>query len=244
MNPLTLVTDYQSMLNRIFWFSFAAALVSVCILRTNVDAIETLLAEIDLLLETDAGFTLPLPGGYLLPALLVGLAARIFRVHSHVAHWLGIRERFDLDVIIAELARRSGIQTDADREDTWQTNRHEIMRTCFYRHVSGPSPSIDEHLVHQALDLWSWFWIGLETSLLFFLTGLLLLAGSSYTAGALVLSGAIGFALVGLPLIRHQCKQYALAQVKVIMSDPTRAAAIRQTLGGVTSPDQPLKRAA
>ena len=43
LSPLTPVTDYQSMLNRIFWFTTASALVGVWMLRLDIPRLDALL---------------------------------------------------------------------------------------------------------------------------------------------------------------------------------------------------------
>ena len=244
LNPLAPVTDYQSMLNRIFWFTSAAALGAVCLLRTYSPAWEAVLQSIDMELETVSGNILPVPGGYLLPALAVGLVARVFRIHGHIAHLLGIRERFDVDVIITEFARESGVDVELVPDHEWIEHRHDIMRQAFYRFTSSSSPQIDAHLIHQALDLWSWFWIGLEATLVFVLTGMALIATNAYGAGMLTIAGSLLLASVGLPTIRRQCKRHALAQVKAILLDPSREALVCLAFDWLVPSASRLKRSA
>jgi hypothetical protein len=243
LNPLSPVVDYQSMLNRIFWFTSAAALGAVSLLRSHVPAIDAALEQIDLQVATAAGNTMQIPGGYLLPALLVGLFARVFRMHGHIADWLEIRERFDIDVIIKALAREAGVDVERVPDELWIHHRHDIMRQAFYRFAGTKSPQIDEHLVHQALDSWSWFWIGVEATLIFLLTGMALVA-LGINVGLLTVAAALTIASIGLPAIRQQCKRYALAEVKAIVSDSARAALIRQAFECVGTTDQNGRRAA
>src|SRR5262245_37145977 len=108
-SPLTPVTDYQSMLNRIFWFATGAALVAVWMLRLYVPSLDGILNRIDFTVDLGGNKILPMPGGYLIPALAVGVLARIYHLHTRISDWLGIRECFDVDVIIHELAKRSRI---------------------------------------------------------------------------------------------------------------------------------------
>jgi hypothetical protein len=244
LNPLSPVTDYQSMLNRIFWFTSAAALGATWLLRAHVPALDAALGQVDLDVQTGAGKLLPVPGGFLLPALAVGLAARVFRIHSHFGHWLGIRERFDVDVLLTELARRVGVDVDDVSDDQWHAHRHDLMRQAFYRFASSSAPQIDAHLVHQALDLWSWFWIGLEAALVFVVTGLALVALNVRDVGLMTLGGTLVLAAVGLPAIRQQCRRYAVAQVKAILADPLRAAQVRQAFDVLGSPPGMLRRSA
>jgi hypothetical protein len=228
INPLAPVTDYQSSLNRIFWFTSAAALGAVWLLRSHLPAVEAALSRVDFELQTGAGKLLPIAGGYLIPALGVGLISRIFRIHSHLGHLLGIRERFEIDVILAELARSVDVDVAAVSEQQWLAHRHDLMRKAFYQFASSTSPQIDEHLVHQALDLWSWFWIVLEATLVFVATGLILVAANVYEAGLITFGGSLVVAALALPSIRHECRRYAIAQVRAILADPAREVIVRR----------------
>jgi hypothetical protein len=235
LNPLTPVTDYQSMLNRIFWFTTAAALGAVWMLRLCIPPLDEPLREIDFTVEFSGDKIVPIPGGYLLPALAVGILTRIYRLHARISDWLGIRECFDVDVIICEQAAQLGIDlTFVSREQLVQ-HRHGIMRKAFYPFVSGPQPSIDPQLIQQALDAWSWFWIGVEASFICMQTGLGLIAGGAYEAGFLTICGTLFFAVTGLPAMRGQCQRYAVAQVRSILADPARAETVRMVFAELTN---------
>ena len=227
LNPLAPVTDYQSMLNRIFWFTSASALVAIWMLRLYIPGLDGLLNEIDFTVEFGGNKVLPVPGGYLLPALAVGILTRIYHVHARISDWLGIRECFDIKVIIAELAAQLAMDLTAVAEEQLVKYRHSIMRKAFYPFVSSPQPQIDPQLIQQALDAWSWFWIGVEATLVFVLTGLGLIASGVYEVGFQTIGGALVLAAVGLPAIRGQCRRYAIAQVRAIVVDPARATAVR-----------------
>lgn len=244
LNPLSPVTDYQSMLNRIFWFTTASALVGTWMLRIYIPALERSLNQIDFTVAFGGDKILPMPGGYLLPALAVGMLTRIFHLHARISDWLGIRECFDVEVIIAELAAQSGINLSLVREDEWMRSRHSIMRRAFYPFVSGAQPEIDTHLIQQALDAWSWFWIGVEASLVFTVAGLGLIAGAAYEPGFLTIGGTLLAAAIALPAMRGQCRRYAIAQVRAILADPTRAAIVRVTFHEITGDLYPKRRAA
>jgi hypothetical protein len=170
----------------------------------------------------------PVAGGTLLPALVVGIATRVFRLHARVSDWLGIRECFDREVILGEFAEALAIDLEPIGEETLRRERPRLMRTAFYPYVSSSQPAIDRVLVEQALDAWSWFWIGLEACVLFSLTSFGLIAGGAHRVGFQVLAAALAFAAVGLPAMRGQCRRYAAAQVRAIVADPARGASIRR----------------
>lgn len=247
LNPLAPITDYQSMLNRIFWFTTACALAGVWMLRLYVPAIDASLGKIDLAIASRVDKLLPIAGGYLLPALLVGILARVFRLHARISDWLGIRESFETEVILAEFGRRLGVDLEAGSDEPLRRARHHIMRQAFYPYVGGAHAQIDQQLVYQALDAWSWFWVGVEATFVITLTSFTLIAFDAYRIGFQTLAVAIALAMFGLPTIRSQCKRYAIAQVREILADSQRAAVARAAfnqLTGVASEQAVGRRAA
>lgn len=233
-NPLAAVTDYPSMLNRIFWFTTASAVGAVWLLRSHVPSVDAALAQIDFAVAVEGGKALPTSAGYLLPALGVAILAHVFRLHARVSDWLRIRERFDLEVIIAELGRQLSINLEEVGDDRLRRARAGLMRKAFYPYVSGTPSAVDQQLVQQALDAWSWFWIGLVATLLFTLTGIGLIACGATEVGIQTLGGTIIFAVLGLAAMYGQCRRYAVAQVRAILADATRAAAVRGAFAEMT----------
>jgi hypothetical protein len=244
LNPLAPVTDYQSMLNRIFWFTTASALAAVWLLRAYVPSLDAQLNRLDFALQFGGDKMLPIPAGYLFPALAVGLLTRIYRVHARISDWLEIRERFDIDVIISELADQLSIDLTLISEERLVEQRSHFMRTAFYAFVGGHQPQIDPQLIHQALDAWSWFWIGVEGTLMFVVTGLGLVALNEYQIGLQTILFTLAFAAIGLPLMRAQCERYAVAQVRAILSDPSRENSIRSAFQEFAGVRTRSKRAA
>jgi hypothetical protein len=244
LNPLAPVTNYQSMLNRIFWFTSAAALIAIWMLRLYIPRLDVLLRQIDFTVGFGSDKILPMPGGYLLPALAVGIMTRVFRMHARLSDWLGIRERFDVEVIIGALAAQLSIDLTLIDEERLTINRHRIMRRAFYAFVSGPEPQIDPLLIQQALDAWSWLWIGVEAAIVFVLCGLGLIAGNVYWVGLQTIGGSLCLAAIGLPVMREQCKRYAIAQVRAIVLDSARAAVARATFAELTGHQPTARRAA
>ncbi len=244
LNPLAPVTDYQSMLNRISWFTTASTLIAIWILRLHNPALNRLLNQIDFSVEFGGDKTLPVPGGFLFPALAVGMLTRVFRLHAHISDWLGIRESFDIEVIMQEFAAILDIDASSLSYELLAENRHGIMRTTFYAYVSGSRPSVDEKLIQQALDAWSWFWVGVEATLVFVVVGFGLVASGAIETGLETIGGAIIFAAFGLPAMRGQCRRYAIAQVRAIVDDPARATAVSDAFAGLTPERYAVRRAA
>jgi hypothetical protein len=244
LNPLAPVTDYQSMLNRIFWFTSASALVAIWMLRLHNSGLNELLSQIDFQVEFGGDKILPIPGGYLFPAVAVGILTRIYRLHARISDALGIRRCFDIDVIIAKFATLVNVDLSPVAYERLVEYRPSIMRTAFYPFVSSSHPSIDQQLVQQALDAWSWLWIGVEATFVFILAGFGLIAGGTYQVGLEMIGGAITFAAIGLPAMRGQCSRYAIAQVRAIAADPARMIAIRAAFAELAQDRYASRRAA
>lgn len=244
LNPLAPVTDYQSMLNRIFWFTSASGLIVIWMLRMHNPALNSLLNQIDLQVEFSSDKTLPIPGGFLFPALAVGMLTRVFRLHARISDWLGIRETFDIEVIMREFAAELDLDVSSLTYEQLAENRHSIMRSTFYAFVSGSHPAVDEQLIHQALDAWSWFWVGVEATLVFTLAGLGLIACGAIVPGIETVGVATGLAAFGLPAMRRQCARYAIAQVRAIVDEPARAATVHGVFAGLSPTRYAVRRAA
>lgn len=244
LNPLAPVTDYQSMLNRIFWFTTAAALGAVWLMRLYVPGLEAQLSKLDFALQFGGDKVLPVPAGYLFPALGVGLFTRVYRLHARISDWLGIRERFDIEVIMGEMAEQLEVDLTLVPEQRLVERRSAFMRTSFYAFVSGQQPQIDAQLIHQALDAWSWLWIGVEAAMVLVLAGLGLIAANEYRVGLQTVVGTLAFAAVGLPVMRAQCQRYAIAQVRAILADAKREAVVRIAFDELTGRHARFRRAA
>lgn len=243
-NPLSPVTDYQTMLNRIFWFVAGAGFVAATLLRSQVPAIDQALEAIDLSVAIGGQQTLPVPAGSLLPALALGLVCRMYRPHARLADWLGIRERFDIDVVVHELATRLGLDLSLAPDGELERRRHQLMRQTFYRYVSGDAPAVDPQLIHHALDAWSWFWIALEATVLFVVTSLTLVAFGAQAIGIRLLLATLVAAGLGLPTLRGQCRRLAIAQVRAILADERRKEEVRMALQSLLPAEAPSRRAA
>lgn len=244
LNPLSTITDYQSLQNRVFWFTTVATLGAVWLIRASVPAADAALGHIDRAMGFGLGSALPTPGGYLVPALAVGIASRVFRLHALISDALGIRECFDLEAIIGKMSEQVRVDLSGISYDELRAARPRLMRQTFYAYVSGERPAIDQHLVQQALDAWSWLWAGVEATFVFTLAAFALIGCGAYQPGFETLGCAIAVAVFGLPMLRRQCARYATAQVRAILSDPARATAVRAELAELAGRDATRRAAA
>ena len=201
LNPLAPVVDYQSMLNRIFWFTTASALAAVALLRFNVPDVEAWLSRVDFAVALGGGKPLPAPAGTLLPALAIGVAARIFRLHGRISDWLGIRECFDVDVILREFAKQLAIDLAPLGDRGLRKARQTLMRKAFYPYVSGPQSAVDQQLVQQASIRGRGCGRG-SSRRPCALAALGLLAGEATVAGLQTLAAAAVLGGIGVPAIR------------------------------------------
>ena len=100
------------------------------------------------------------------------------------------------------------------------------MNAAFYRYASSTKPAIDEHLIHEALDTWSWIWVLSEALVVTALVSVVLVVYGRLEATLwLALGAVIAIALMRLLYVR--CSRLALDEVAAITSDNERKMAIR-----------------
>jgi hypothetical protein len=230
LNPLAEVTDYHTMLNRIFWFTTASAVIGTVLLRSFVPNIDAALAYLDVKIEV---YGIKIPLGYVVPGLLIGLLARIVRLHDRISDILGIRRRFDVTFILEPLARAVGIsQKDVSNV---KSRRSELMGAAFYRYASSRNPQIDKHLICEALDWWSWYWVVVESGTVLSIVAIALFFAKAWWAGGLVLATCVAAFCVALPFFKHHCSRYADREVQEILSDSSRKDEVRKQMKSALS---------
>jgi len=215
------VGDYSAMIAKIAISTFVAALFSVVLLRLQFAALDELLSPLSISISLTYGITLPL--GTVLPALIVALASRVFKLHDRISDLFHIRKRFDVGEILFPLAIGSGANLTGDQIRRIKNERRSLMYKVFYKYASGTKEKavIDSHYITMALDQWCWYWIVLEMTVLAFLLGAVFFSTTRYFLAAVFFAGVL-LALVILLLIRNECAKYAMQEVEAILEQAER----------------------
>jgi len=71
-----------------------------------------------------------------------------------------------------------------------------------------------------------------------------LVATGSFQLGLTALVSTLALAAIGLPAIRNECRRYAIAQVRAIVSEPGRADQVRRAFDGVVRETIEIRRVA
>jgi hypothetical protein len=233
MNPFDAPKNYSEMLTKIATFTFVVALGATWLLRAKCPQANQLLATLDLKVKV---FDTELALGYVLPALVVAIASRMLKLHDRLSDLFRVRSQFDVHEILTVLAGAVGLPVTLALREKMRSDRKTLMNRVFYRYASSSAdaPAVDKHLIHMALDNWSWFWIAWESSLVAVLTSCLLVWLNQCILGValLVLAGVL---LLVAQLPRRKCVEYAHQQVAAITSDPGRASEIRGVFNALHS---------
>ena len=223
-NPFTAVSSYAAMLDRIAIFTLIFSLACISILRSQVTSIDQFLASWSVSVPV-GGVSFPL--GTVVPAGLLALVSRIFKLHDRISDLLRIRHRFDVNNILLPLALGSGAAVTIDKIKKIGPNRSHLMYATFYKYASSDPDKtvIDKHKVTMALDMWGWYWVFVEGNTLALITGctLFLLGDMSWAAA---LFAAVLLSLWILQGIKAGCSKYALAEVTEILEDSARKESI------------------
>jgi hypothetical protein len=233
-NPLAQVKDYPSMLNRIFLFTSLAGSIATWIVRRHFECADNVLKALDINVDLPYLKEVKLLG-YVLPGVALGFLARTIRLHDRISDVLRIRERFDVDEILLPLARGSEFPVGTLSMDQLRNSRRALMGRVFYRYASSTDAKIDKHLIYEALDWWSWYWVIVEALAVFIPTGIVLWLAEPKWHAWIVLAVCIVAGLVCLPFFRSHCARYAGAEVREILDDATRKAEVNSGFRAVSS---------
>ena len=108
------------------------------------------------------------------------------------------------------------------------------MREAFYVYASSTDPRIDKHLIYQALDWWSWYWVIVESLVVWSLPAIVLLFAAPLVLGLAIFEACILIAAVSLRLIWTQCARYAQDEVNAILSVESRKNEVKKAFTCVT----------
>ncbi len=106
--------------------------------------------------------------------LCVGICEHVFKIHDKVSSVFKIRQKYDKNIIIRTFYKYANIEFNNSKFDS--KNVDKIMSNVFYKYASSTDPQIDSHSIVLALNEWCWFWIFLDTALLFIVISIPFLA--------------------------------------------------------------------
>ena len=165
--------------------------------------------------------------GFYLP-LLIGLIEHIFKIHDKISELLKIRYKYDTYVIINNMAKKCDICLNINNIN--KSNCKKIMGKIFYKYASSTKPEIDEHNILLALNEWCWFWIILDTTILFLITSIWFLIVNYSCCNLLTVICILFVLLLSLWAIKKQAERYTKAEINEILSKPSRKKEIEEEL--------------
>jgi len=208
--------SYSDMLERIFIFTLGTGIICTVLVGFSSPAVSDLLDFVSI--KVDIWIIKGLKVLYVAIPLIFALLSRIFKLHDKISDLLRIRLRFDTKHILIPLAR--GVGSDVSLERI-KNNRNDLMYKVFYPYAGFKNPIIDDQLVRTALDNWGWFWVEVETSVVFMITSVIFLTIQKRIQ-FLTLLGVV-LILIFLEFYQYRvCIKSAEAEVNTILDDKKR----------------------
>jgi hypothetical protein len=152
--------------------------------------------------------------------LVMGVFEHMFKIHDKLSDLLGIRRKYDRNIIVAEFLKTAK-NTISIKSVTGKQVR-SIMSSAFYRYASSTNPIIDRHYILLALNEWCWFWIVLDTTLLLVCVSIPFLVSSFNASSVVFILITLGTLSLLMLLILLQVKSYTLHEIEAILSDDDR----------------------
>jgi hypothetical protein len=228
-SPFLALLEYLTTLNKIAAGTFFASLGAVVLIGWRVGLVHRLLKSIPLLV-TIGDWSVPLVGVVI--ALAITFLTRSLRWHDRISEAFGIRERFDITVIMLPLAVGLGVRLGPRAFERLRANRRQLMTSAFYQYTEGTRPILTPASVTAAMDRWSWFWTVFEGEVIAAATALILFVFGDFVLAAILFAAVIG-ALPVLYVIRQECDRYAQVQVDALLANPSACQAILQEFSAI-----------
>lgn len=219
--------NYSEMVEKIAKSTFVISLFLLYLLTCINNEFNTFMQQISFNVEYEfIGIKLNLALLYF--PLLIGITEHIFKIHDKISTLLGIRSRYDKKVIAAKIIDICKIKRDIEALSPSEVKK--ILSKAFYKYVSSTNPVIDEHYINLAINEWCWFWIALDTLILFFVIGVLFLIIKWSVLNLIVVLGILLFLMLIMKLIQLQAKVYTIDEIEIIFLDKERTEEIKKEL--------------
>lgn len=220
-----LVKDYSGMLNRVAVFAFAVSVMIAWLVLPPGNSAVQVFRSLELPIPSEVLGIKGIAPLYIVAGLLGLLLSRILVLHDRISDIFGIRRRFDRDCILRPMAQRVGISVTPKTEALLDRHRRNLMGKVFYAYADPHKPAINAHLIHTALDRWSWYWITVE-AVAFCTVGLVALMAFGYWFKFLFLLAATSMLAVLALRPPNQRAEAAAAQIDEILQIPEREKAV------------------
>ncbi|MGE3757732.1 MAG: hypothetical protein AB7H97_08250 [Pseudobdellovibrionaceae bacterium] len=225
--PKLTVSNYPEMLRKLSAAAFFVTLACVSVLRAKIESINTLLNALDISTDIRVVGPVEFPLGTVIVAALVAFVSEAIRLHDKVSDWLKIRAEFDLRFILIPAALMSGASLNWAQFGKLRSDRTRMMGEVFYEYASSSSgkAAIDPHAISQALTTWSWYWLCVEAIVLLLVTSAFFAVEGQYPTLAAILASILALLML-MGVFKSDCGRYADSQVRQVLSDESRKAAI------------------
>ena len=221
------------MLNKIGLFTFLEAVGLTIAVGQCVPRVGRFLDSIGAHVKV---FSIDLPLLAVLPAVVLALVSRIFRLHDKLSDLFRIRKNFDVFRILLPLALAVGCAPAPNMVEALQVHRKRIIARTFYRYASFEDPKISKAAVLSAIDVWTWYWILAEFLFLLGLTTSVFISFGYFGPAAYSL---VAFSLLSLTFSTYfsVCGKKVDYQIDEIVSDSKRVEQIRGEFASLLKTD-------
>ena len=222
--PKLTVRDYPEMLRKLSTAALLVSSVCIWVLRANIPSLDETLQTLDRLVPTISILgNLTIPFGTFLVAFIIAAASEAVRLHDKISDLLRIRHEFDLRWILIPMAVQSAAPISHAQHQRLKDSRSALMTPVFYKWASSaPDKSaIDSHVVVQAMTVWSWYWVCVESIVLVLITAAILFISENYQVSAIALFCVLLLQIL-MRILRADCNRYAESEVHQILDDASR----------------------
>lgn len=218
-------SDYSEMLERVFFMSIVSGFVCTVLLAIASPTFHRFIDSFRF--KGEIGFIKGVSALYYAIPFFIVFVIRVLKLHNRISDVFKIRFYFDTEYLLFPLAQGSGILLSPELKNKIRRARGKAMGKVFYPYASFIDPVIDKQLVRTAADNWGWFWVFVESIVIFGGTSVVL--AMLQTWRVLIICGfVILLEFIFLRILWSDCKRSANRQIEAILEDCGREKDISQ----------------
>lgn len=209
------IKNYEEMVDKIANSVFVISTILLFLLSQANDGFFAILEKMSFGAYVEI-FNLKLHLAVFYIPFIMGVLEHAFKIHDKFSSILGIRKKYDKNVVVKNIVAHCNIKNVNKLSDKQVC---KIMSSCFYRFASSTNPVIDSHYITLTLTEWCWFWTVLDTLIMFIIVGVIWLILSWWNwRYFFVVIAIVIFLLVLLILVYMQTKKYTKKEISAIFS--------------------------
>lgn len=212
------IKDYSGMLKIIAIGSSVILFSCLVFLKYQTNLLDEIIEDFPSISVELVG--VELSSTYILPSLIWIFISISLKVHDRLSNLFKIRHRFDYNHVLLKFVEKLNIPLNDVKKSNLSKNRKDLMYKIFYKYADSSKPESDDnispHLIHKALNNWTYFWVLLEGQI-FIIATIIVFTFEKNLANVIITFIILIVTIIIQFLIYKEAKQIANQEINEIL---------------------------